>query len=244
MRGGFLIKILICDDNKEILTQINQLITSYAKSHKANFDIDLRSSGDFIFDGKGKYDIAFIDIEMPGISGLRLSEELKRQNPDVLVIIITSFQSYLDSAMKIKVFRYLSKPIDINRFKNNFIDALKEHQSINKSILINQKDEVFFVKTSDILYIENKRFGSIMVTKNGEYKTNKKLSEWIKTINQPNCFVHSHSSYIVNLQNVVSFNKTSVTLRKSKDEVVTAYVSQRKYSTFKKAFFNFAGGLK
>lgn len=239
-----MIKILICDDDEEILNQINQLITSYAKSHKANFDIDLKDSGDFILNGKGKYDIAFIDVEMSGISGLRLAEELKEQNPDVLVIVVTSFQNYLDSAMKIKVFRYLSKPIDVNRFKNNFIDALKEYQNLNTSIILNQKNEVFFIKTSDILYIENKRFGSVMVTKDGEYKTNKKLSEWLKEINLPNCFVYSHTSYVVNLQNVVSFNKTSVTLRKDKGEPVTAYVSQRKYSSFKKAFFNFAGGLK
>lgn len=53
---------------------------------------------------------------MPGINGLKLSQKLKQNNPDILIMIITAFESYLDDAMEIHVYRYLSKPIDENRF--------------------------------------------------------------------------------------------------------------------------------
>ncbi len=49
---------------------------------------------------------------MQGVNGLELSEKLKQLNPNIIVIVLTSFQNHLDSAMKIHVFRYLSKPIE------------------------------------------------------------------------------------------------------------------------------------
>lgn len=239
-----LINILLCDDNDVILTKINHLIKVLGKEHNIEFTIDKRTSGDFILQDIRHYDIAFIDIEMPGISGLKLAEELQKINSDVLIVVITSFHNYLDAAMKVHVFRYLSKPIDVNRFYNNFKDAIIEYKNITKSIIVDLKDQVYYIKTKDILYIENLKYGSNIVTKTNKITTNKKPKEWFEIINQPNCFVYSHNSFLINLQNVIDFDKTSVTMRRSTSEVVKTYMSQRKYKCFKKAFFDFAGGLK
>ena len=236
-----MINILICDDDKNILTQVNDLVKTWSKNNSVDFCIDVKSDGDFINDSNDLYDIAFIDIEMPGISGLELAEKLKKNNPDVIVIVITSFQNYLDSAMKIHVFRYLSKPIDTERFYNNFAEAVESYNKLSKTIPIESKGEINLVKTSDILYIENLKHGSKIVTKTDEYRTNTKPKEWLKIINQPNCFVYSHTSIIVNLQNVVGLSKDTVFLDKGNGEKITTYVSQRKYAELKKALFSFAG---
>lgn len=242
--GIILIDILICDDDSVIIERINKLILAWGKSQNIDFNIDKQTSGDFILKKSHRYDIAFIDIEMPGISGLKLSEKLQECNKDILILVITSFHNYLDAAMKVHVFRYLSKPIDTNRFNNNFKDAIIEFTNISKSIIIDLKDEVHYIKTKDILYIENLKYGSNIVTKNNKYTTNKKPKEWLSIINQPNCFIYSHNSFIVNLQNVIDFDKTTVTMRKNNSELVKTYMSQRKYKNFKKSFFDFAGGLK
>jgi len=238
-----LINILVCDDDENILNQVNKMLSTWCKKNNIKVNIDLKRSGDFILVDDFRYDIAFIDVEMPGISGLKLSEELKKSNPDILIIIVTSFQSYLDSAMKIRVFRYLSKPLEPNRFNLSLSDAIHEYRNISKTIVIEDNIGTYVVKTKDILYFENHRYGSIAVTKYAEYKTHKKLEEWYKIINQPECFVYSHKSYLVNLQNVISFNRTSVTFKKANNEPITTYVSQRKYSNLKRAFYDFAGGL-
>lgn len=239
-----MINILICDDSEKIVNTLNKLTLAWGKNNGTSFTVDLRTSGDFILnEPKHQYDIAFIDIEMPGISGLKLAEILKKHNPDIIIIVVTSFQSYLDDAMRIHVFRYLSKPIDANRFNKNFNDAIKEYRSLSKTIIIDTREEVHYIKTKDILYIENLKYGALIVTKSNEYITNKKPKEWLGIINQPNCFVFSHNSYIVNLQNVIDFSKNHVTIRKNEDETICTYMSQRKYTDFKKAFFAFAGGI-
>lgn len=238
-----LIDILVCDDSAEIVEQVKKLLCAWEKVNTVSFNIDCRQSGKFILENKHKYDIAFIDIEMPEMSGLELAVELKKQNPDVLIIVLISFQRYLDDAMRIHVFRYLSKPVDVNRFNKNLFDAVQEYRTLSKTIILETHDIVKKIKTKDILYIENRRYGALLVTKDAEYATGVRLKDWIAKTGQPDCFVYSHASYIVNLQNVIDFSKDSVTLRKGDGETVSVYMSQRKYPAFRKAFFNFAGGI-
>ncbi len=140
------------------------------------------------------------------------------------------------------MFRYISKPINRGRFYNALYDAIKEYLSNSKTIVIDMKDEVFKVKTKDILYIEISRRGTVIVTRDGELNTTRKLPEWLSIIDQPDCFIHSHNSIVVNLQNVINFNIKEVKLRKSETEIVTTYMSQRKFPEFKKSFMHYMGG--
>lgn len=239
-----MIKVLICDDDTTITQKVYKLIDHFSKKHKIQFDVFCENSSENILKNAKTYDIAIIDIEMPGANGIKISENLKSQNPDIIVIILTSFSNYLDSAMKIHVFRYLSKPIDTHRFLNNFKDALAEFHLISKNIVVTNKDEVHLVKTKNILYIENQKRSSLIHTTHGSFITDKKPKELLQMIDQDNCFIYSHNSIIVNLQNVIDFNRQEIILRKNDKETVSTYISQRKYSSFKKAFFNFAGDLK
>lgn len=239
-----MIKILVCDDNITITEQVNKLISDFERKYKIEFQVSIENSSEFILTRPEQFDIAIVDVEMPSVNGIKLSKKLKSINPDAIVIILTSFQNYLDSAMRIHVFRYLSKPIDINRFNINLKDAINEYRLISKTITITNKDEVHSIKTKDILYIENQKHGSIINTKRGLFLADKKPKELLRIIGQENCFVYSHSSILVNLQNVIDFNRKEILLRKNSSETVSTYISQRKYSNFKKAFFNFAGDLK
>lgn len=238
-----MINVLICDDNETIINQVNTLLSDWSELHKVDFCINSKTSAELVLEENRTYDIAFIDIELPGISGLDLAAELKKSNPDIIVIVITSHQSYLDSAMKIRVFRYLSKPIEITRFNANLLDAVEEYRNISKTVIISEKNNVFYLKTKDILFIENRKNGSIIVTKDREIKTNKKPSEWMQIINQPRCFVCSHKSFIVNLQNITSFNRNTVFFKRADGSTVSAHISQRNISEFKETFFRFAGGV-
>ncbi len=237
-----MLNILICDDDKNIVQQVSDLLDEVKNKHNIDFKIDTNSDGEFSIDKNAIYDIAILDIQMQGINGLEVAENLKRNNPDVIVIILTSFSDYLDSAMKISVFRYLSKPIDEQRFHKNFLEALEHYRNISKQIVVKFNDTVSYVKTKDILYIENLKHGSSIVTKTDIIKTNKKPEEWYAIIDQKDRFIFSHKSFLVNLQNVINFDKTTITFQKQDERLDIACVSRRYYNDLKKAFFNFVGG--
>ena len=63
---------------------------------------------------------------MPGRSGIHVGAELMQKTCMLRSLLITSFPDYLDEAMNFHVYRYLSKPIDENRFCRSLSAALKQ----------------------------------------------------------------------------------------------------------------------
>lgn len=238
-----MISVLVCDDDKIIAETIQNLLDKIKQEYRIDFSVDIADNAGSVLGSRVSYDIAIVDVVMPGMDGIKLTEMLQKKNPDIIVLIITSFSGYLDSAMDMQVFRYLSKPIDEQRFIKNFLHAIRSYKQLSKQIIVEKSDEVHTIKTKDILYIENLKHGSTIVTKKDSYKTNKKPQEWYEIINQKNCFVFSHKSYIVNLQNIISFDKSGVVFSGIDDNIRIACVSQRRYSDFKKAFYNFAADI-
>ena len=104
-------KVLICDDNPKIISQIKKYLNKISKQSTYKFDSICFFYGDNILDKQIKIDFAFIDIEMPGVNGLTVTKHLQKINPNIIIFIVTSFQGYLDDAMDLNVFRFLSKPL-------------------------------------------------------------------------------------------------------------------------------------
>ncbi len=59
-------------------------------------------------------DIAFLDIQMPGINGLKAMEEIRAQNPRVKILILTAYDNvdYAKEALRLGAVDYLTKPIN------------------------------------------------------------------------------------------------------------------------------------
>lgn len=234
-------KVLICDDNPKIITQIKKYLLEISKQSTYKFDIICFSNGDDILIKQIKIDFAFIDIEMPGVNGLTVTKHLQKINPNIIIFIVTSFQGYLDDAMDLNVFRFLSKPIDKNRFFKSMDVALNLYHQSTEKIILDYFDECHNIFTIDILYLTIDNRKTKIITKNGEYISNKKLDYWKKHLNTFDYFAQSHYSFIVNLKNVTDFNKTEITLSFG-SEKVNVPLSRSFYASFKKAFYEYMGG--
>lgn len=53
---------------------------------------------------------AFLDIEMPGIDGLELAEQMRRISPEIVIIFITGYEKYAIDAFRVKADYYMLKP--------------------------------------------------------------------------------------------------------------------------------------
>ena len=65
-----------------------------------------------------KIDIAFLDIEMPGINGIELAKALKKNDPLINVIFVTAYNDYALEAYKIHASGYLSKPVKSEQIRD------------------------------------------------------------------------------------------------------------------------------
>ncbi len=78
-------------------------------------------------------EVAFIDIEMPEIDGLKLAEKLQEENPDVVVAFITSWNQYAVQAFELNAIDYILKPIRVERFKQ-MVDRISHEITIKRSL--------------------------------------------------------------------------------------------------------------
>jgi len=121
-------RILIVDDEPVVLDVLKRLLEEDGR------EIALASSPDEAMQvaNRGPFEVALIDKNLQGASGLDLSRKLKALQPEVEVILITGYAS-LDTAIEavqIGAFDYLTKPID-----DYAALALKVHNAVEKSRL-------------------------------------------------------------------------------------------------------------
>lgn len=240
-KGVLSMKVLICDDDDKIIDEIISLLNKFNIKRNLLLDIKSYSCGADILKDYEKYDIAFVDIEMPKINGLSVTKHLQKRNSNIIVFIVTSFHTYLDDAMDLNIFRYLSKPLDECRFMKSMNIAVDIYQKSTQSIVAETYDECFNILTKDILYITIQNRKASIVTKDKKILSRNNFNFWKKQLAEYDYFVQPHYSFIVNLKNVTHFNKTEITLSINEKECIKTPISRRFYSSFKEAFYKYVG---
>ncbi len=236
-----MISVLICDDDRTISSQISALLDTYAKARRIDFQIAEFNDPQEAFQSETPCDLAFIDIEMPGIDGLTLAARVREKNPDALVLIVTAYERYLDDAMDLHVFRYLSKPIDKERFYHSLTLALREYQNIRREVVIECRGETLRVPTREIVYLAIAGRKTLIRTVQAEYRCADPLRVWEERIHEPQNFAFSHHSYLVNLRYVTNFNRGGVTVQSGDSLREELPMSQRKYAAFRASFMEYMG---
>lgn len=234
-------RILICDDDPSIIEQLQKYIIEFFKRAKLKVpEIQSYHNGEDLLSDSSKKDIIFLDVEMPGLNGIYVGRELKRENKNALIFIITSYVEYLDDAMRFHVFRYLSKPLDKQRLFQNMKDAIQVYNSTNIKIPIETKNGVYTYTASDIIFIEAQSRTVTIHTLNRELVTTKKMTHWVTLLDIP-CFFQTHRSFIINMKYVTDFDHSLVHLFNNQ---YSAYLTKRKYSQFKEAYFLYIESMR
>ena len=85
-------RILFCDDDPIILNQLQSFVSEFFKKIGGKQpDFYAYDSGDALLRSETKADIAFLDVEMPGLSGIHIGSRLKERNPYIKIFIVTMF---------------------------------------------------------------------------------------------------------------------------------------------------------
>ena len=84
-------RILICDDDELIIEQLKKYILLFFEAnHSKCPELLSFTSGEDLLNDNGEKDIVFLDIEMPGMNGIYVGNELKKSNKNVLIFVVTS----------------------------------------------------------------------------------------------------------------------------------------------------------
>ncbi len=200
--------------------QLKEYIIEYFTCNDLNIpSIQSYNSAESLLYDEGEKDIIFVDIRMPGLNGIYVGQELKKVYPDIIIFIVTSYVEYIDEAMRLHVFR-------------NIEDAIELYNSSNFKVPIETKEGVYTVRVSQIIVIETQGTITVVHTELGDFISVRNMNYWLNILNLP-CFYQTHRSFLVNMKYVANYDHSLVYLS---GQQVTAYLTRRKYSSFKEAY--------
>nr|WP_242954442.1 LytTR family DNA-binding domain-containing protein [Clostridium oryzae] len=142
-----MVRVAICDDEKEIVILHEEIIQNVLKSFGSKFEISTYTHSDnllydIIEDGFF-YDVLLLDIEMPEVTGMEIAEKIKPYLPNIKIIFITSHVEYAIDAFELSIFRYVPKEDIEKRLPAAIRDAAK--------LIELEDDKVYTIQTKSRL---------------------------------------------------------------------------------------------
>lgn len=104
-------RILVVDDEPDICRNLADILTDLG--HEVVTALDGEQALELI--RERPFDVALLDFKMPGMNGLTLYHEIRKQRPEIVAIIVTAYATpeTTASALDAGVWRVLSKPVDL-----------------------------------------------------------------------------------------------------------------------------------
>lgn len=207
-------KIVICDDNLKDQKKIEHYIADFFHSQGTTKpNLSCFSSAEDMLKEPVQYDFAFLDVEMPGLSGISAVRNLRDWNPDIIIFIITGHEdTYLDESFDAGVFRYLKKPVDEPRFFRSMHTALKKYTTSNQMILIETKDESFRLPVSSIVLVELVYRDLKIYTTCETYTVHSRMKDFLPRLPE-SCFMEITRGLVVGLKHVLRESDRTLTLK-------------------------------
>lgn len=138
---------IIVDDNKMARTALKKLIEqvdSLVLQEECASPIDA-----YNYLLKESVDLVFLDVEMPGMTGIELVKNLEKRP---IIILITSKTDYAVEAFELNVADYIIKPVTLSRFMVAVAKAKELFELKGQKIELNEKDkEYMFVRSNSVL---------------------------------------------------------------------------------------------
>lgn len=234
-------KIAVCDDSKELREEITSLLTE----RQNGLEIKDFASGEALLNCGEDFDIIFLDISMQSLSGIEAAEQIRERQEKTpfksIIVFITAFMDYMQSAFDVNAFHYLVKPVDKEKFGLVFDRAAKEvylRQNL-RSIVIKSGGVQKKLYLKDIHYVESSNKKTVFHTKNGVFDSYGKMEELEGKLGD--CFYRCHRCFLVNLESISSYGYDEIRVING-DRLLLA---KKKYPDFVKTYLRYAkeGGI-
>ena len=221
-----MIRTIIIDDEPSSINVLSLLLKKNCKD-----DVQIAGTSNSPFLGKKLIeqhhpDLVFLDIEMPGMSGIDLLRSFSE--PKFHVVFITAYDAYAIEAFRLSAIAYLLKPAEsadivrvIEKVKKQSVKKDALHLQLeNLQKILNQKqpspeakigiamaDKILFINVNEILYCEAQGSYTDLHMENGKkIVSSKSLGEFESQLMSRN-FFRIHHSLLINLNKVKEFQR-------------------------------------
>ena len=211
------IRVVIADDEEGMRMILRKMITR-AEGFTLCGEAD---NGPQLLELVERYkpQVCFLDVEMPGMTGLECARSIQDADPRIILVFATAHDDYMAQAFEMYAFDYMVKPFKVERVMKT-LERIREvtrerRQSAQAEqrathtlpargvasgrIMLHHKEGVNFVNQADILLVQRENRSTVLYATGGRrFETSEALGDVEARLN-PKIFFRCHKSYIINL---------------------------------------------
>ena len=210
-------RIAICDDEAVQCRLTRSLVEDYLSLHDLTAKIAAFTTSQDLVNAvyEAPFDLYLLDIVMPKINGIALGTEIRKTDPDGMIIYTTTSPDFALESYGVKAFSYLLKPLKNEQFFPVLDDALNACiKRRERCIMIKTQTTQARIPLDNILYVELKTRAAHYYLKDGNCLTGSTLKTSFQEAMQPllenKNFFLCGASYVLNLHHIQSVTKTHV----------------------------------
>lgn len=228
--------IAVCDDEKNCLDNMEQLLKSYPGISRTEYYQNLEDLSAALKSGI-TYDLILMDIEwnQSTENGIQFAAQYNLLSPQTQFIFVTAYNDKFSQKIfweTINLCGYLVKPVQKENLEK-LLDKVREKNFSSEALMIQHGGTTEKIPSSQIRYLESKAHQLVIHTMSGEITIYEKLDVYEKKLHKD--FVRIHKSFLVNMQYIRRIEMKEVTMQ---DGTVLP-VSKARYSASRDKYFRF-----
>ena len=167
-----------------------------------------------------KPQVCFLDVEMPGMTGLECAKAIQDTDPHIIIVFATAHDDYMAQAFEVYAFDYMVKPFKVERVMKTLerirqvtlsrgaaaapaqeaaVPVVRARGAASGRIMLHHKEGVNFINQADILLVQRENRSTVLYATGGRrFETSEALGDVEERLD-PKIFFRCHKSYIINL---------------------------------------------
>ena len=236
-----MVNIAFCDDDLSMLNELQVLLDRYRVERRQEIGYTaFRSPLDLLaeIERGTRFDILFLDVLMPGETGIDAAAEIRNYDNDVKIIFLTSSPEFAVQSYTVGAYFYQLKPIwaeSFFRLMDAVLSTCEKEQT--SSLILRCKSGITRLDPKQLEYCEVIHRTLFLHLASG------KVLESIGSLDELSCqlepygsFLRPHRSYLVNLEYVQNLSRRGITM----SCLTEIPIPRGKYNEIKEAFLAYA----
>ena len=190
--------IAIVEDEAVHSATLSEYLQRLAEEEGFEVSLTLYSSAVEAAEGyKSQFDALFLDIQMPGMTGMELAKEIREKDPHVTLVFVTSLAQFAIEGYSVSAADYLLKPLSYPEFRIKMLRAFAKMSKREEALLrLPSGNGIVVIPVSEVIYCETDGHSVIYHATSGDYRRYQAMKEAEKTLENEG-FLRINSCYLV-----------------------------------------------
>ncbi len=223
-----MISIAIVEDDMQEQKRLQQYLTRYAMENQQTFRFFLYENAFDFLEEKRSFDIVFMDIMMPNMTGMEAAARLREYDSRAVLIFVTTMVQFAVKSYEVDALDYIVKPVSYARLIMKLQKAIRVIEaSSGGMVVINDARGMIRCATKNLMYVEVHGHKLDYHTTEGVYSAYGSLND-LESVLHSYHFMRCNACYLVNPQFIKSVNTRDLLVMLSNGEALKISQTRRK----------------